>query len=1196
MNKILSSIILLSFLVTNPNFAQKQLPKKNATTTTHHTKFNINNISTYIYNNGLMDTKPDGNSGLEFPKGSDKYAVYESGLVWGGEINNKKYVGGSTYGSGLLPGRILEDGTPQDPNDPSVRVYRVKYNYPLFAEIYNEEDNSDEIRSQYEKDWNEWPAIYGAPFNDLNNDGIYDPEIDIPGVPGAHQTLWYVANDFDKETCNFLYGSDPMNVELQVTIWGYNSSAQIYNDVMFKKYKLINKSENNITDMYFSQWADVDLGDAGDDLIGCDSTLSLMYSYNGDDYDATYLSHTPTVAFQILQGPIVPGETNDKAHFDEKTKTGYKNLEATSNYFFIGSDPVYTDPDLGDYIYGTLPFYNLFYGLVSITGSPFKNPVNDETTKWLLSGDPITKTGWIDGMLHPPGDRRQGLVTGPFEMAVGDTQEIVIAEFAAFGKDRLDGINVVKDYAEIMKDNYPNLITNPNIPYLSNVVPEIKQKESINDDIFEISLVSNETIENFSELGYTFQGYNIYQLPDNNYAEQKYKRIFTYDIVDDVTSIYDSVYNYNTGEVTFELIVEGKDSGIPKNFIIDKDYIIDDNLYKGRTYHYGISSYFYNKNAASKNKVIESRLGQLDLTFKEDIPGIKYLDQIDNQHPNGTADITPLIEVIDPYQLTGDTYEIRFAEQHYYLNEAGNWIKTNYPDSVGKSLGKDVSPSKLNGAAVYSDKAGSIDLIFTLDLISPTNGWVDGIKLTLPDNIQINSIQEPKSNYNNKSIPFVQTGNEIFWGNKDVTGEGYFSGGEMLTVNVEAFTPPTNYSYVIYDDGYGSGEPANPINAEGEGTITEIGYEFKTENYWVLYNKTKDETALEYETILSGKDINTDEDTPLGYEPIIDGFRVKLEGSFESPQSFYSIVINDDIYINREVGERISSYGYWITDYSYFGTVPATSKRKNGYGTENIDKLQQDYEFRFTGIRGSITINGTKVYITKEGTGSIATFYGARQYDPTLHPLNTTGANRFTVRVPFEVWNKDLGIQVNYQIYDRDQVDPAQDGFYVWNENGRMYCEVLNTPYSEEVITEEMTTTLSDDFTWNHIWYASYYSTDYVVEINYANPIQFTDVITFTTPEPPAKNVIPENFSLFQNYPNPFNPNTTIRYYLKEDGKVKISVFNILGQKVKDLVNGNMKAGRYETEFNASSFSSGVYIYRIETNNFIESKKMVFLK
>ncbi|MCB9248342.1 MAG: hypothetical protein H6613_07245 [Ignavibacteriales bacterium] len=333
MKTIFPSIILLSVILVNSSFSQKinQLQKTSNLNKTnvveHYSKFNINNISTFVYNNGSSDLAPNGHSGFIYPRGTNKGAVFQSGLVWGGKIDGKILVGGSTYSQGLLGGKVLANGTPQDPSDESVRVYRVRpdFNYNLLINEFEDETFSYEaIKSQYEKDWNEWPANDGAPFEDVDKNGVYDPAIDIPGIPGAAQTLWYVANDFNEETVISMYGSTPMKVEAQVTVWGYNHNG-IYGDVMFKKYKLINKNSKNIDSMYFSIWSDPDLGHAGDDYVGCDTLLNLGYCYNGWDEDAVYGTEIPAIGFQILQGPIVdglPGEFavkgNDKIYGKKK--------------------------------------------------------------------------------------------------------------------------------------------------------------------------------------------------------------------------------------------------------------------------------------------------------------------------------------------------------------------------------------------------------------------------------------------------------------------------------------------------------------------------------------------------------------------------------------------------------------------------------------------------------------------------------------------------------------------------------------------------------------------------------------------------------------------------------------------------------------------------------------------------------------
>ncbi len=92
------------------------------------------------------------------------------------------------------------------------------------------------------------------------------------------------------------------------------------------------------------------------------------------------------------------------------------------------------------------------------------------------------------------------------------------------------------------------------------------------------------------------------------------------------------------------------------------------------------------------------------------------------------------------------------------------------------------------------------------------------------------------------------------------------------------------------------------------------------------------------------------------------------------------------------------------------------------------------------------------------------------------------------------------------------------------------------------------------------------------------------------------KNITPKEFVLNQNYPNPFNPSTAITYQLSAQSKVELKVFDILGREVSTLVNEIQNAGSYKVNFNASKLSSGIYIYQIKADNFVQSKKMMLLK
>ena len=90
--------------------------------------------------------------------------------------------------------------------------------------------------------------------------------------------------------------------------------------------------------------------------------------------------------------------------------------------------------------------------------------------------------------------------------------------------------------------------------------------------------------------------------------------------------------------------------------------------------------------------------------------------------------------------------------------------------------------------------------------------------------------------------------------------------------------------------------------------------------------------------------------------------------------------------------------------------------------------------------------------------------------------------------------------------------------------------------------------------------------------------------------------LMPTQFELSQNYPNPFNPSTTIRFSLPKETQLKINIYNMLGELVETLSEGNYEAGYHKVTFNAFNLPSGAYIYRIESSDFVQVRKMILIK
>lgn len=666
-----------------------------------YTHFTINNISTWIKNDGESDINPNGNSGQVYPKGSNKTTVFQTGFIYGGIVNGEIRVTGSAYRQGQTPGAVI-GGVAQDKDDPDVRIYRVKKYWDISSvadEFSLGEGTEQAIKDQYEKDWNQWPAQYGAPYTDINNNGTYDSDVDIPGFPGADQTIWFVNNDFDATNAQFPYGSVGLGLEMQATIWGYANAGPLGN-MFFRRFKFINKGGNVIDSMYVCLWSDPDLGDAGDDFVGCDVDKSLGYCYNGKATDGMYGNYPPAVGWDFFQGPIVPSP-GDTAVFDNKYRLDYANLPMSAFFYFINPDPVYRDPQQGDYL-GTLQFWNLLRGRVSTTGSPFIDPITGLPTKFCLNGDPVTQTGWVDGILHPPADRRLGLVSGPFTMLPGDTQEIVVAQINAGGLPGVNNIQAVQRlrlYDEVAQDAYNKLFVLPGAPKPPDVRVSVLDEEIVLD--WSVNLTRIHETEKISSEGYEFQGYNVYQLPSKSATREQARRIATYDIVDGVTVVLEQEQDPASGLVLPVARQFGSDNGIIRYFNITRDFINNSKLINGTSYFFAVTAYSYREldpltGEPSVPHSMESPLAVIEIIPQAEDAGIRYGqqtgDKIEAEHIAGVSDGQVFATVIDPTKIKDHTYFVEFEadsnnKTYWNLKDStfGTYlIKDYYEQNEGK--------------------------------------------------------------------------------------------------------------------------------------------------------------------------------------------------------------------------------------------------------------------------------------------------------------------------------------------------------------------------------------------------------------------------------------------------------------------------------------------------------------------------------
>ncbi|MDI6767689.1 MAG: T9SS type A sorting domain-containing protein [Bacteroidota bacterium] len=663
------------------------------------TLININNLTCWVTGTGFHDWIIASSYNGTFPKGTAGF-IFAEGILWGGQVSDGQVqvvrVNGNTYSSGTRAGKILTDAagnvTGREPDDPvSNRPYRVRPDYKT-ADLTDDAANfyqvtldkvtdahRSAIREQYEVDWNNWPWQKGAPFKDNNNNNTYEPEVDIPGIPGADQTIWIVYNDLDGGRTASTYGSLPIGLEVQETYWAYAATNPLGN-VVFKKVKLIYKGTTitpaiaRIDSMYIVQWADPDLGQYTDDFSGCDTTLSLGYVYNSSSIDAVYFNDyglpPPAGGYDFLQGAIVPGLPTDSALFDFQWRKGFKNLPMTVFTFFAAGS-ARSDPDRGGPYDGTLQWYNLMTGFEPRPKYPERVPLRDHLgniTKFELTGDPTTGTGDLDGKpttanpsRFPPGDRRIVLSTGPFTMMLRDTQEVVIALVGGIGADYLSSVKVLKFNDKFAQFAYNNLFVLPSPPPSPVVkIGEFDKQIVLNwgEDVNQIK-----EIEETVRKGFAFEGYNVYQLPKSTSRIDEAVKIATYDVVNDITVILDETIDEKSGVLIQKPVQIGKNSGICRFINIKNDAVRNRPLVNGQTYYFAITAYSYNGAPEAPFRALESSPVVLSIVPQSPKPGIRYYgkcgDSLTVTH-KGISDGKVEALVIDPSRLTGDQYRVVF--------------------------------------------------------------------------------------------------------------------------------------------------------------------------------------------------------------------------------------------------------------------------------------------------------------------------------------------------------------------------------------------------------------------------------------------------------------------------------------------------------------------------------------------------------
>jgi hypothetical protein len=657
--KIVLIISFLVLLVSTDTFARPRIEFLNGNPKVQYspnviqtqTRFDPNNISTWIQNTGIFDQdiRTTNTPGFMWPKGSNKFAIFTAGLSLGAHIDGQLRLASNSYKGEYEPGYVsLSGGVSTPMTNTDFKVYKV---------------TSDDSTSA---DFANWYKMipFGAPYIDVNNNGQFDQGIDKPGIKSATMTVFLCMTDGFPETHNqsegFSGGTAPMFSEMHLTAWGYSEDG--LNDIQFLSFVVINKNSQDWNDTHFGFVVDPDLGNANDDYIGCDTAQNLGYVYNSDNMDGngaspSYGLNPPSAGMDFFLSPMeYTGNPSDVVVYydppgskNKITKVGYRQLGMTSFVYFTntGSGDIVCEQD------PSVPqeAYNYLHGIKKDGSYWFDPTVNPHPrTNKLYPGEPETNTGWtefgfngnstlarvkncsgsgndtVTTYVSPPGDRRFIFNSGKdgYTVHSGDTQRVVLAQLVARGTNNKNAVTRLKRLditAQALFDF--NFQKPPDIPLPAtnfSVIDKGTGKCSIMltwDDRAESYYTWDSLGQPKPDSSYwKFEGYEIYQIKDINGSipdfyqpetmNDNIKLLKIFDISDSIGYIVDTITNVAGGFTAIPVVPpylqpvpEGfPESGLSRSILLESTAYPDlqnseSKFVYGRTYYFAVIAYAY---------------------------------------------------------------------------------------------------------------------------------------------------------------------------------------------------------------------------------------------------------------------------------------------------------------------------------------------------------------------------------------------------------------------------------------------------------------------------------------------------------------------------------------------------------------------------------------------------------------------------
>ncbi|HCA43808.1 MAG TPA: hypothetical protein DEP28_11220, partial [Bacteroidetes bacterium] len=411
------------------------------------------NFRLYFNSLGIFSPASGNNMpGIYWPRNTQQYIIYTKGLSVAAMVNDSLAMTSASFRGEYLPGTVFNNSF---------------YSDSLFKMYFINNNNSQNYFSEI-KNWKNM-VNYGAPFKDLNKNGIYDIGLDIAGVPNANQTAFICLSDANPNSHSIGEGfgggiiTPLLKMQNSVTIWGYDNNS-ILENTFFVKHKIINKSNNIWKSTWFTIFSEFEDANWYGLRLGTDTLKNLVYTY-GNNLNSQD-SSISAVGIVILKSPHL------------KINNTFDTLGLTSSnlIFNTGSAaPVCMVDANGE----PMAAYYLMQGYKKNKTYHLNPTITSGTrkTKYVFSGNPLNNIGWTEfkGMyfncdndtnfniinyLNPNTYRRSQISSGHDSLDInpGDTIDFTYAVIAESGINNREALKNLFFRAKNIKYIYNSIV------------------------------------------------------------------------------------------------------------------------------------------------------------------------------------------------------------------------------------------------------------------------------------------------------------------------------------------------------------------------------------------------------------------------------------------------------------------------------------------------------------------------------------------------------------------------------------------------------------------------------------------------------------------------------------------------------------------------------------------------------------------